>query len=65
MFTLTGHGVCRLTLADAAEVQRLYERCNDYHLAHEGTPTRANAGEEELSSLPPRRTADDKFSFGF
>jgi RimJ/RimL family protein N-acetyltransferase len=63
-FELRGHRVARLTLAQAPELQRLYEHCNDYHLAHEGTPTRANAGEEELTSLPPGRSADDKFSFG-
>ena len=64
MFAVGGYTVTRLTLADAARLQRLYERCNDYHIAHEGTPTRATAGEEELTSLPPGRGADDKFSFG-
>ena len=64
MFTVAGYSVARLSLADVADVQRLYERCTDYHFAHEGTPTRANAGEEELTSLPPGRSADDKFSFG-
>ena len=64
MFSLQGFRVNRLTAADAPDVQSLYERCNDYHLAHEGTPTRATAGEEELTSLPPGRSIDDKFSFG-
>lgn len=64
MFSLEGVRVARLTLDDAADVQSLYERCNDYHLAHEGTPTRATAGEEELTSLPPGRSIDDKFPFG-
>jgi ribosomal protein S18 acetylase RimI-like enzyme len=63
-FAIAGHRVAQLTLAHAPELQRLYERCTDYHFAHEGAPTRANAGEEELTSLPPGRTADDKFSFG-
>ena len=64
MFAISGHTVLRLNVADAPELQRLYERCSDYHIAHEGTPTRPNAAEEELTSLPPGRSADDKFSFG-
>ena len=64
MFTLTGYRVARLSLAHASELQRLYERCTDYHMAHEGTPTRATAGEEELTALPPGRTVEDKFPFG-
>ena len=64
MFAVAGYTVVRLTLADAGRLQRLYERCDDYHLAHEGTPTRSSAGEEELTSLPPGRSADDKFPFG-
>jgi GNAT superfamily N-acetyltransferase len=62
--TRSGFRFARLTLADAPELQALYERCTDYHMAHEGTPTRANAGEEELTSLPPGRSAEDKFPFG-
>ena len=64
MFTLDGYRVEQLTLADVADVQSLYERCNDYHIAHEGTPTRSTAGEEELTSAPPGRSLDDKFPFG-
>lgn len=61
---VVGYTVTRLSLADAPRLQSLYERCSDYHLAHEGTPTRPAAGVEELSSLPPGRSANDKFSFG-
>ena len=64
MFHLAGYRVARLTIEDAPDVQSLYERCSDYHLAHEGTPTRPTAGEEELASLPPGRSMEDKFSFG-
>ena len=64
MFSIEGFHVVRLTPDDAPHVQSLYERCNDYHVAHEGTPTRATAGEEELTSLPPGRSMEDKFSFG-
>jgi GNAT superfamily N-acetyltransferase len=64
MFALDGYRVARLTLSDAADVQSLYERCNDYHVAHEGTPTRATAGVEELTSTPPGRSVEDKFPFG-
>lgn len=62
--TRSGFRFARLTLDHAPELQALYARCSDYHMAHEGTPTRANAGEEELTSLPPGRSADDKFPFG-
>ena len=64
MFKVDGYRVARLTIEDAPGVQSLYERCSDYHLAHEGTPTRPTAGEEELASLPPGRSMEDKFSFG-
>ena len=64
MLELDGYRVARLTRADAPDVQSLYERCSDYHLAHEGTPTRPTAGEEELASLPPGRSMEDKFPFG-
>lgn len=64
MSAISDYTVTRLAPADAPQLQRLYERCSDYHIAHEGTPTRPTAGEEELSSLPPGRSADDKFSFG-
>ena len=62
--TRSGFRFVGLTLADAPQLQALYERCTDYHMAHEGTPTRATAGEEELRSLPSGRIADDKFPFG-
>ena len=64
MFHLDGFRVARLTPDDAPDVQSLYQRCDDYHVAHEGTPTRPTAGQEELTSLPPGRSMDDKFSFG-
>ena len=64
MFTLEGFRVVRMTLDRAGDVQSLYERCNDYHLLHEGTPTRLAAGEEELTAVPTGRSADDKFPFG-
>lgn len=64
MFNVEGFHIVRLTPEDAPQVQSLYERCNDYHLAHEGISTRASAGEEELTTLPPGRSMDDKFSFG-
>ena len=64
MFELDGYRVARLTIEDAPDVQSLYESCSDYHLAHEGTPTRGTAGREELESLPPGRSMEDKFPFG-
>ena len=64
MFELEGYRVARLTLADAADVQSLYERCDDYHIAHEGTPPPSTAGVEELTSAPPGRSLEDKFPFG-
>jgi GNAT superfamily N-acetyltransferase len=63
-FLLKGYQVVRLTLADAPELQDLYERCTDYHEAHEGVPTRPGAGEEELCAGPPGRSLEDKLPFG-
>jgi RimJ/RimL family protein N-acetyltransferase len=62
--TRSGYRFARLTIDHAPELQNLYEGCTDYHMAHEGTPTRPNAGAEELRSLPPGRSAEDKFPFG-
>jgi GNAT superfamily N-acetyltransferase len=64
MFKLEGFRVAGLRADHAPDVQSLYERCNDYHLTHEGTPTRPNAGVEELTSAPPGRSLEDKFPFG-
>lgn len=64
MIEVEGCTVRRLTRADAAELQVLYERCSDYHEQHEGVPTRPTAGADELAALPPGKTAADKFSFG-
>ena len=64
MFALDGYHVARLAAADAADVQSLYQRCDDYHVAYEGIQTRPAAGAEELASAPPGRGTDDKFPFG-
>ena len=61
---LRGHRVQRLSPADAGAVQRLYERCSDYHEEHEGIPTRPTAAAEELAALPPGKALADKFSLG-
>lgn len=59
-----GHRVERLTPADAAAVQDLFERCTDFHELSEGTPTRPTAGAEELVARPRGKELGDKFSFG-
>jgi ribosomal protein S18 acetylase RimI-like enzyme len=61
---IDGYDVRRLSTADAADLQALYERCSDYHEQHEGVPTPAGAAEEELAALPPDTPADDKFALG-
>jgi len=45
-------------------VQRLYERCTDFHELAEGMPTRADSGAYELEALPPGKMSADKHVFG-
>ncbi|MBW3570409.1 MAG: GNAT family N-acetyltransferase [Gemmatimonadetes bacterium] len=59
-----GYRVERLGPADAAVVQRLYERCSDYHQLEEGIPTRPGAAAHLLAALPPGREAADKYVLG-
>lgn len=61
---LGGYSVVRLTAADAADLQDLFERCTDFHELSEGAPTRPTAGAEELAALPPGKDLLDKFPFG-
>jgi ribosomal protein S18 acetylase RimI-like enzyme len=61
---LRGHRIQRLSHADAGALQRLYERCSDYHEEHEGIPTRPTAAAEELAALPPGKAPADKFPLG-
>lgn len=56
--------ISRLSDRDAAHVQDLYERCSDYHQLEEGGPTRPGAAEHLLTSLPPGKTAADKYVLG-
>jgi GNAT superfamily N-acetyltransferase len=44
---------------DTARLQHLLERCSDYYELHEGWPTPADAGEYELTFVPPGRPQDD------
>jgi ribosomal protein S18 acetylase RimI-like enzyme len=63
-FALDGFTVRRLSPADAAELQALYERCSDYHELEDGGPTRPTAGAETLAAGPPGTDPADKFSLG-
>jgi ribosomal protein S18 acetylase RimI-like enzyme len=58
------YAVARLGPADVPALQRLYERCSDYHEIEEGIPTRPGAAEHLLTELPPGKDAADKFSLG-
>lgn len=64
VFRLDGYRVARLTPAEAADLQDLYERCTDFHELTEGSPTRPTAASEELVALPPGKELADKFPFG-
>jgi GNAT superfamily N-acetyltransferase len=44
---------------DAARLQRLLERCSDYYELHEGCATPPDAGEYELTAIPPVSAPDD------
>ncbi len=59
-----GVEIRRLGAGDAAAVQRLYERCTDFHELAEGMPTRPTAGAEEIEALPPGKMSADKHIFG-
>jgi GNAT superfamily N-acetyltransferase len=61
---IDGVEVRRLGTDDAAAVQRLYERCTDFHELAEGMPTRPAAGAEEIEALPPGKMSTDKHVFG-
>lgn len=59
------YAVARLSPADEEIVQALYERCSDYHLLEEGTPTRPGAARHLLTALPPGKQPDIKYVLGF
>jgi len=61
---IDGARIRRLRPGDAAAVQRLYERCTDFHELAEGMPTRPTAGAEEIEALPPGKMSTDKHLFG-
>ena len=63
-FALEGFTVRRLSPADHAELQALYERCSDYHELEDGGPTRPTAGAETLAAGPPGTDPADKFALG-
>ncbi len=63
-FLLHGYTLLRLTSADGARLQDLYERCTDYFRLVEGAPTRKTAAEEDLAEVPPGKSIADKFLFG-
>jgi RimJ/RimL family protein N-acetyltransferase len=54
----------RLSINDAPVLQRLYERCSDYHELEEGVATVPHAGERMLRALPEGKDLEDKFVFG-
>ncbi|HJW96047.1 MAG TPA: GNAT family N-acetyltransferase [Thermoanaerobaculia bacterium] len=51
--------------ADIARLQQLLERCSDYYELHEGCPTPSDAGEYELTFVPPNYVPDDLHVFAF
>lgn len=61
---LQDYSVHRLLHEDINTIQTLYEKCLDYMLLVDGHPAGKNAAEEEFQTMPPGRSADDKFMLG-
>ena len=53
-----------LTLADAPQVQRLFERSSDFFELVNGAPPPADLAETEITSVAPGKTLDDTVNFG-
>ncbi|HEY6138487.1 MAG TPA: GNAT family N-acetyltransferase [Thermoanaerobaculia bacterium] len=56
--------IARLELADAPQVQRLFERCADFFVLTEGEPPAPDLAEKELTFAIPGSSADDTACFG-
>ena len=67
VFTLEGQPdlrVSRLTAADAARLQELYEACAEFTILVEGEPPGPRAAADDLAALPPGSRPEDKHVFG-
>ena len=53
-----------LTIDQHELVQRLFERCSDYAVLHDGEPFGPTAAIDEFTALPPGRDLADKFVHG-
>jgi GNAT superfamily N-acetyltransferase len=53
-----------LTIDQHELVQRLFERCSDYAVLHDGEPFGPTAAIDEFTALPPGRDIADKFVYG-
>ncbi len=54
----------RLGLADAPELQLLFDRCAEFYVLTEGAPAMPDAAAQELVSSPPNKSVDDNLFFG-
>jgi ribosomal protein S18 acetylase RimI-like enzyme len=53
-----------ITTQRSAELQRMLEHCDDFHLLVEGVPTYPYAAEDIFLSVPPGKDPEEKFILG-
>jgi len=56
--------VLRLTAADVARLQGLYEACAEFTILVEGEPPGPRAAADDMTALPPGSRPEDKHVFG-
>ncbi len=58
------YSIRRLYIENIAEIQKIFEKCNDYILFVEGHAVEENTGEQEFLSLPKGKSQTEKEVFG-
>jgi len=61
---LQNYSVQRMSLADIAAVQEVYDRCLDYMLLVDGHAADPDGVKEDFQSVPPGKSNEDKYVFG-
>jgi ribosomal protein S18 acetylase RimI-like enzyme len=54
-----------LTLEDIGAVQKILDKCQDYMLLVDGHPANPDSVEADFQFVPPGKSPEDKFVFGF
>lgn len=61
---LDGYSLSPILTEEADELQRLFERCDEYFELQEGAPAAPDAAAHDLADLPPGKLASDKYALG-